>query len=312
MEKRNPRPNYIIEYFNAIPAKWYGMIPTLSVLIATCVAGGFWLFSHGLQWYWIVSGVIAVIIYIILSFLAYRKVAIERDDLKQRHEPMSQGDITVMEWRKNARQSHMPKVSEIPNVLMDMWSFAKTHLSDRQKQTRPKDIKRKVANLFINLLDVKEGDPLLKIDMSTERNSTKAMKLVGRRMGMSLKIPSLVKGRYWQKRTAKEMDDLGWGLMLNQNENFVVLKKQLEQDRTPISQTGIDKAVDIFCENLNSFYNLELLRYYCKDPKGSYVVPKIIRDVMREMSDAIEKTMRGSFTRVKYALETYSIGGSVE
>lgn len=53
------------------------------VLVAAIVAGVFWLGDKGLAWWWILAGVVIVVVFIIFSFLAYRKVAIERDRYKQ-------------------------------------------------------------------------------------------------------------------------------------------------------------------------------------------------------------------------------------
>lgn len=51
----------------------------LLALTAAAVAGIVWLVHHGLAWWWIALGVVLVLIFIVFSFLAYRKVAMERD-----------------------------------------------------------------------------------------------------------------------------------------------------------------------------------------------------------------------------------------
>ncbi len=297
---------YLSDWFNAVPARWYGMTIAFLALVGVIVAGAIWLAQHGLDWWWIVSGLIVVLVFVAFSFLAYRKVAIEIDELKERHEP-SDTEVKLMEWRKEQRQEHMPTVSKIPEVLLSMWSFARSAV-DKKKADRPKD--ELLAKLFINLLDLSEDDPLLKrCAFNTEKESTKSMKAIASRMDFSLRRPSLEKAAIWRRRIAKEMDNLGFGLQLTAQNEYSNLVSQLELDRNNISQTKIDQTIDVFIENLNAFYNLELLKHYGRDNKG-YVFPKLIRDTLREMADVIEKVMRGSYTRVRGALESYAIGGN--
>lgn len=78
---RKPTPDYFGEWFNAVPARWYGMLVVLVVLVAGLVAGIFWVKDKGLDWWWIVSGVFVILLFICFSFLSYRKVAIQRDNL---------------------------------------------------------------------------------------------------------------------------------------------------------------------------------------------------------------------------------------
>jgi hypothetical protein len=67
----------------SVPAKWYGMVIILLALIAFGVAGIIWLVSNGLEWWWIASGALVVLVFILFSFLAYRKVAIEKDKVSE-------------------------------------------------------------------------------------------------------------------------------------------------------------------------------------------------------------------------------------
>ena len=45
MEKET-RPNYLADWFNAVPAKWYGMTVILVALVAVVVSGIIWLATH--------------------------------------------------------------------------------------------------------------------------------------------------------------------------------------------------------------------------------------------------------------------------
>lgn len=58
------------------------MIPILIALVGGTVAGILWVTDKGLAWWWIALYAIVVILFIVFSFLAYRKVALERDKHK--------------------------------------------------------------------------------------------------------------------------------------------------------------------------------------------------------------------------------------
>jgi energy-coupling factor transporter transmembrane protein EcfT len=73
--------NYLSEWFNAVPARWYGMITILVVIVAGVVAGIIWLAQRGLEWWWIALGAAVVFVFILFSFFAYHKAAVERDKL---------------------------------------------------------------------------------------------------------------------------------------------------------------------------------------------------------------------------------------
>jgi len=75
--------NYLSEWFNAVPAKWYGMVTILVVIVVGVVAGIIWLAEKGLEWWWIVLGAVVIFVFIIFNLLAYRKVATERDKLDE-------------------------------------------------------------------------------------------------------------------------------------------------------------------------------------------------------------------------------------
>jgi hypothetical protein len=74
-----PKPDYLLDWFNAVPARWRGMVAELIALVGVCIAGLIWLTNKGLAWWWIAIAGVIVVIFIVFSFLAYRKVAIERD-----------------------------------------------------------------------------------------------------------------------------------------------------------------------------------------------------------------------------------------
>ena len=57
------------------------MVTILGIIVAGVVAGTIWLAQKGLEWWWIALGVVVVCVFILFSFLAYRKAAMERDKL---------------------------------------------------------------------------------------------------------------------------------------------------------------------------------------------------------------------------------------
>ena len=53
--------------------------------------------SHGLQWYWIFTGSLIIGVFILFSFLAYRKVAIKSDEYKAKLEEYNKGNF-IRDW----------------------------------------------------------------------------------------------------------------------------------------------------------------------------------------------------------------------
>ena len=60
------------------------MLVVLVPLIGGTVAIAVWLTTHGMEWWWIALYVVAVILFIVLSFYAFNKVAKQRDELQKR------------------------------------------------------------------------------------------------------------------------------------------------------------------------------------------------------------------------------------
>lgn len=60
------------------------MVTILGIIVAGVVAGTIWLAQKGLEWWWIALGVVVVCVFILFSFLAYRKAAMERDKLDEK------------------------------------------------------------------------------------------------------------------------------------------------------------------------------------------------------------------------------------
>ena len=57
------------------------MVTILVVIVVGVVAGIIWLAQKGLEWWWIALGAVVIFVFILFSFLAYRKSAVERDKL---------------------------------------------------------------------------------------------------------------------------------------------------------------------------------------------------------------------------------------
>jgi hypothetical protein len=78
----NKKTNYFTEWFNAVPTRWRGMLTESIALVGGTVGLIIWLNSKGLAWYWIALYALCVVVFFLLSFFTYRKVAIERDKFK--------------------------------------------------------------------------------------------------------------------------------------------------------------------------------------------------------------------------------------
>jgi len=76
---KSQNTNYFSEWFSAVPAKWYAMIPLLVTLVGATAAAAIWANSRGLAWWWVALYIVIVILFVVFSYRAYRKTAIDRD-----------------------------------------------------------------------------------------------------------------------------------------------------------------------------------------------------------------------------------------
>ena len=126
---------YISEWFNAVPARWYGMLAILVILVAGIVAGITWLASKGLEWWWIGLGTLVIILFILLSFLSYRKVAIERDELKSKVSILENGieQKSRSEVSESKPETENSKVEKKPRIVSSVLLENNQHIHNCSK-----------------------------------------------------------------------------------------------------------------------------------------------------------------------------------
>lgn len=75
---------YIREYSERLFPRWYGMVAIIVGLLLTAIPIVAGLIKAEVGWGYIVAFTVALLLFIVCSFLLFRKVAIERDSLKWR------------------------------------------------------------------------------------------------------------------------------------------------------------------------------------------------------------------------------------
>ena len=89
------KPSYISEWFNAVLARWYGTLVILIILFGATAFGAIWLSSKGLEWWWTMLFALAIVIFTIFNYIAYRRVAIERDKARQNLKTVEQSQSPI-------------------------------------------------------------------------------------------------------------------------------------------------------------------------------------------------------------------------
>lgn len=126
------KPNYLADWFNAVPARWYGMTVILLALVAVGVGAIIWLTDKGLDWWWIASGSIVVLVFMLFSFFAYRKVAIERDAYKLNAGKISSLVNTAMLRLQMYGDERIPTEIAVDNIWR--WYYLKTKFLAQTKE----------------------------------------------------------------------------------------------------------------------------------------------------------------------------------
>jgi hypothetical protein len=96
--------NYLSEWFSAVPARWYAMLLILITLVGGTVFAALWVNSKGLDWWWTVLYIVVVILFIVFSYLAYRKAAIDRDKVTLEKNKLNSEMSTVIQERDTLKQ----------------------------------------------------------------------------------------------------------------------------------------------------------------------------------------------------------------
>ena len=63
------------EWVAEVWERWWAMLVALIPLTGGTVVIAIWLTKHGMEWWWIALYILAVILFIVLSFYAFHKVA---------------------------------------------------------------------------------------------------------------------------------------------------------------------------------------------------------------------------------------------
>ncbi|MDO8578255.1 MAG: hypothetical protein Q7R50_03650, partial [Dehalococcoidales bacterium] len=149
------KSNHIAEWLSAVPGRWLTMALVLLPLIGMCVAGTIWLLNNGLPLYWVISGLVVIVAYVLLSYLAYHKVAIERDEMKHALPP----DVSLA-IEKTIIDKKLPLVFEITTTLQKMADYQNTVLEGlfRKQPKTAKVIKIQHAlQLRLQIIERKMG-----------------------------------------------------------------------------------------------------------------------------------------------------------
>lgn len=217
-------------------------------------------------------------------------------------------DIKLMEWRKEYRKPQSSQVANIPLILNQMWKLVHDTMEDKKKKHIPKE---KLLNMVVGLLKIPKDDPILNANnYSTENKVKKLTKRLGLKMGF--RKPDARLEAEWRRRLAEEMDNCKIGLQLDKSDDYKELKKQLNEDRLPITKTKIDHAIDGFINNLYTLYSVKLLLFYSGTTKKIHILPREMRDVLMHIEEVVDSAMRGFLRRVTETLEEYSIGKDLD
>ncbi len=127
------KSNYFLEWFKAVPAKWYGMVLILIAIIGATVKGIIWVINKGLDWWWITLYAVVVILFIVFSYVAFRKVAIDRDKYSSRQQRHIEFYKSRSELNK-ALGSPIEMIENCREVWLAWWTGSKVWQSEILKQ----------------------------------------------------------------------------------------------------------------------------------------------------------------------------------
>jgi len=256
---------------------------------------------------WIIGLLVGgTILFVLLSFWAFHRVRLERDELKTTINP---DEIIWAEWRKEYRTPHIPEVTQIPNTLEKMWSFVNEYLEKVKKRKRPPQIK--IIAVVAELLQIDKDDPILNnAKYKSEEQMRRLTKRLRVRMGLRKRNPALE--AEWRRRMSNTMDDSGIGLRLQKCPEYRELDDELKSHGKPISKSLVYHRIDEFLEDISTLHNLKLFVFYGRVSKDLQFFPRDMREFLKRLESTIERQMRGRFTEVKHVLEEYSIGGNLK
>lgn len=213
-------------------------------------------------------------------------------------------DLRIMEWRQDYRKPQKSQVTNIPQTLSQIWKTVEGVMAQKKSRRVPR---QKLLNMIVSLLAVPKDDPILSADSySTEDKIRKITKRFESKLG--LRKSNLKLEAEWRSRIAKEMDICKIGLQLDESKEYTDLVKQLNDDRTHITRSKIDHAIDGFLDNLHALYSVQLLFSYANPKRKLSIFPSRIRGVLSRIEESSDRAMRGFLRRVNENLEDYAMG----
>ena len=306
MANRNEVWKSIEEWGERVPGKVWGILGMVVALIAFFAGLIHSIIKswHVLYWWDMVLTLGGAVLFIVLSFLAFHRVRLERDKLKGDD---STENIKLIEWRKEYRQMQLPEVTQIPPTLGKMWTLVETILEEKKKKKKCTD--EKLLGVIVDMLEIDRNDPILNpANYTSEQKIRKSWRRIGARFGVKKEKERPQFLAKWRKLLPEVPDKHGIGLMLKQSSEYIALEAQVKDMSAPLSKTVICQNIDRFLEDLPALYNLKLLLFYSKATKRIDRLPHELREPMRYLEVNIEKQMRTELVRVKANLEDYSIG----
>ena len=243
-----------------------------------------------------------VLLFVIVSFWAFHQMRVQRDKLSVT--PLSDSEIKLMEWRREHRKIQTNEITQVPTILKMIWVSVADVLEEKGKN---KCLPETLLDIVADVLDIKRDNKLLKAEhFANERSIKKSIKVF--RAKMNLRKPNPKLEALWRARIVGAMDTQEIGLLLDRNEQYKGLIKQLETVSMPISKTKVYQKIDSFLDNLSALYSVKLLMIYGGTKKELYRFPREVRDILEHVEKGIEREMRTRFVQVKDILEEYSIG----
>jgi hypothetical protein len=257
------------EWWVAVPKRWWDMLNVLLTALPL-IAG-----IVGIIWkrnstekppLWIILTLaIGGLLFIVMSFWAFHRVRVERDQLKEKEE-----DIKDIASRKEIRQTQLVEITQIPSTLFRMWELVENILEEKKKR---KCSKEKVLSIAVELLEIPKDDPILNADnYTTEQKFRKISKRI--REKLRLKKPNPELEARWRRRLVDAANEHGVGLMLQQSHEYKGLETQVKKISAPISRTAIYQKMDGFIEDLEALYNLRLIMSHAKVKKNISIFPR--------------------------------------
>ena len=134
---------YLREFGTGIFPRWYGMVGVIVALLGSTIPLIIGLVKAGIDWWWIVLFPILLVLFIVICFLQYRKVAVDRDKYLRERDELKQGTSAVEFYTSRSgyaksRGGLTEAIASCREVWLTMWTGSKTWQSEVFKQPNVK------------------------------------------------------------------------------------------------------------------------------------------------------------------------------